>query len=271
MAKPRIITLLTDFGRSDSYVAQMKAVMLTVAPDATLVDVTHDVPPGDVLAGAFALASALPHFPAGTVHCVVIDPTVGTDRRILAARYAGQTVVAPDNGVITLVDRVLPLEQIAAVRDRRYFRGPSVSATFHGRDIFAPVAAHLARGLVLDRLGPQPETVKFLEVPEPRVRADGTMAGQVLYVDRFGNLISNIPADSVAEAIGGGSDVGCGGRPVGPIRRAYADVERGEALALVNSMGLIEVAVNGGRAADVLGAGVGTEVRVGAVGGGLSP
>jgi len=258
MAKQRIVTLLTDFGLSDPYVAEMKAVMLTVAGELTLVDITHDVAPGDVLAAAFVLAEALPYFPPGTVHCVVVDPTVGTDRRVVAARYAGQTIVAPDNGVITLVDRALLLEQIVAVRDRRYFRSASVSATFHGRDIFAPLAAHLARGLALDRLGPQPEKIKLLEVPEPQPDADGALAGQVLYVDRFGNLISNIPVSGC----GGEREVVCGGRSVGPIRQAYANAERGEALALINSMGLVEVAVNGGRACDVLGAGVGTEVRV---------
>jgi len=264
MAKQRVITLLTDFGTSDHYVAAVKGVMLAVMPEATLVDITHELPPGDILAGAFVLAQALPHFPPGTVHCVVVDPTVGTDRRALAAVYGGQTVVFPDNGVITLVNRSRPLEAIAVVRDERYFLSPSLSSTFHGRDLFAPVAAHLAAGLGVERLGPQPENITLLELPEPQRRGDAEVLGQVLHVDRFGNLISNIPATMLGAPVESDRpcEVFCGDRPVGPLRPTYAVVERGRPLALINSMGLVEVAVNGGSAAEHFGAGVGAEIRV---------
>jgi len=264
MARQRLITLLTDFGTSDHYVAAMKGVMLSVAPGAALVDITHDIPPGDILAGAFVLAQALPYFPPGTVHCVVVDPTVGTDRRALAAVFGGQTVVFPDNGVITFVNRSRPLEAIAVIRDEAYFLSPALSSTFHGRDMFAPVAAHLAAGLDVGRLGPQPENMTLLELPEPQRQGRAEVLGQVLHVDRFGNLISNIPAAMLDSAsVGDGPwEVFCGDRSVGPLRPTYAFAEPGQPLALVNSMGLVEVAVNGGSAAEELGAGVGTAVRV---------
>lgn len=264
MAKQRIVTLLTDFGWSDPYVAEMKGVVLSVSPDATLVDISHDIPAGDVLAAAFVLRQALPYFPPETVHCVVVDPGVGTERRILAARYAGQSLVFPDNGVITFVERDQPPEALAVVRNDRYFLQPSISATFHGRDIMAPVAAHLANGLAISRLGPHPERFQVLELPEPSQAEDGSVVGQVMYTDRFGNLISNIPVDVIRDSLGGltGVEVACGGRPVGPIRTAYAEADIQQPLALINSMSLLEVAVNGGRACDNLGAGTGAEVRV---------
>jgi S-adenosylmethionine hydrolase len=264
MARQRVVTLLTDFGLGDPYVAEMKGVILTIAPAACLVDISHQVAPGDVLGGAFVLRQALPYFPPRTVHCVVIDPGVGTERRILAARYAGQSVVCPDNGVISLVNRDQPLEKIAIVRNERYFLRPTVSTTFHGRDILAPVAAHLARGLDVGVLGPQPEKIRLLEIPQPRPDADGSLVGEVIHVDRFGNLVSNVRADALGHLAGAGIgvEVLCEDRSVGPIRAAYAHVSPGEALALVNSMGLVEVAVNGGRACDALAAGVGTPVRI---------
>jgi len=262
MGKQRIVTFLTDFGPSDPYLAEMKGVVLSAAPGTTLVDIAHGIGCGDIMAGAFVLRQALPCFPPGTVHCVVVDPTVGTDRRILAARYAGQMVVFPDNGVITFVDRDQPLEDIVVVRNEQYFLGRS--ATFHGRDVIAPVAASLSKGLSMDRLGPEPQRFKLLEIPPPRPDADGSLVGQVIYVDGFGNLVSGISADALEgfDVDGGGPVVYCGDRRVGALRRTYAHVGAGEPLALINSMSLLEVAVNGGRACEVFSAGVGTHIRV---------
>lgn len=263
MARQRIVTLLTDFSSADPYVAEMKGVILSIAPGAALVDISHEIPAGDVMASAFVLRQALPYFPEGTVHCAVVDPGVGTERRILAARYAGQTVVFPDNGLITFVDRDQPLEQIVAVRNEQFFLR-SLSTTFHGRDIMAPVAAHIARGLSLERLGPAPETFKLLDIPPPCEDTDGSLVGQVLYVDTFGNLVSSVSASQLDVVPGDriGPEVFCGDQPVGPLQVTYASAKRGEALALINSMSLVEVAVNGGRACDVLSAGVGTAIRV---------
>ena len=264
MPRNAVVALLTDFGHADGYVGAMKGVILQIDPLATIVDVTHDVPRGDVLAGAIVLRQVIEYFPAGTVHCVVVDPTVGTDRRILAARYAGQTVVCPDNGLISLVNRDLPLEAIAVVRDERYFINAPISTTFHGRDIMAPVAAHLAGGLPLARLGPPPETFHIADIPQPHRQPDGSLGGQVLYVDHFGNLVTNIGVDDI-RAIWPDllrTEVFCGDRSVGTVLPSYAHAAAGQPLALVNSMSLLEVAVHGGSAREVLSAGVGTAVRI---------
>ncbi|MCK4625468.1 MAG: SAM-dependent chlorinase/fluorinase [Phycisphaerae bacterium] len=265
MAKQRIVTLLTDFGWSGPYAAEMKGVILNIAAGATVVDITHDIPPGDILAGAFVLRQVFPYFPAGTVHCVVVDPTVGTDRRIIAAKYAAQTIVFPDNGIVSLIEQDQPLEQIAVVRNQKYFLTSAVSPTFHGRDIIAPVSAHLVGGLPMDRLGPKPDKFKLLDIPAPRVDRDGSIIGQVVYVDHFGNLISDISAELLEEVRGGGPadvEISLADRGIGPLNLSYAFAEPGEPLALINSMSLVEVALNGGRACDSLNSGVGSEIRV---------
>ena len=265
MPRRPIVTLLTDFGLADPYVAVMKGVILSIRPLAATVDITHQIPPGDVLAGAVALRQALPYFPEGTVHCAVVDPGVGTERRILAARYAGQTVVAPDNGLVSFVDRDQPLSEIVVIRNDRYFLPGPTSATFHGRDIMAPVAAAIAGGLALAKLGPAPDKFKLLDLPEPRSEDGGAVVGEVIYVDRFGNLVSNVPGELLEQSLGDRAvaAVSCAGRDVGGIEATYDFGEAGQPLALINSMSLLEVAVKGGRACDVLDAGVGAEVRVG--------
>jgi len=264
MARQSIITLLTDFGWSDPYVAVMKGVIVTILPDAHLVDISHDIAPGDILGGAYALGQALPYYPPETVHCVVVDPTVGSRRRILAARYAGQFVVFPDNGVITVVNQDQPLEQIVVVQDERYFLSPRVSSTFHGRDIMAPVAARLASGLPLSRLGPPPETIELLELPEMEVDVAGVVRGKIVHVDRFGNLITNLPASFLTDTFGDLTrcEVTCAGKPVGPILPTYASAPPGGQLALINSSSLLEIAVNAGSAVVDLGADVGDDVQV---------
>ncbi len=264
MAKQRVVTLLTDFGWAGPYVSEMKGVLLSMVPGLTLVDISHSIAPGDVLAGAFVLRQVVPTFPPETVHCVVVDPSVGTDRRVLAARYEAQSIIFPDNGVITLVNESLSLEAVVALRDERFFIGTGLSSTFQGRDVVAPVAARLVTGFPLERLGPRPETFRLLEMPEARTEGDGSIVGEVLYVDDFGNLISNISARTVGEVLGTpiGLEVLCGGKSVGRVEPAYGFVEPGASLALVNSMNVIEVAVNKGRACDRLGAGVGAEIRV---------
>ena len=265
MAKQRIVTLLTDFGSGGPYVAEMKGVILTLMPQATLVDISHSIPPGDILSGAFVLAQAVGHFPPGTVHAVVVDPGVGTRRRVLAARYASQVVVFPDNGMISAVNDLLPMEEIVVVADERHFLGKGLNSTFQGRDVIAPVAARVVGGMLLKALGPPPETFKVLDLPQPRVLEDGSVMGEVIFVDAFGNLISNISATVLAENFGEALDldVASGGQPVGPLQPAYGFVGPGEPLALINSMELLEVAVNGGRASERFNADVGCQVQVG--------
>ena len=263
MANHFIATLLTDFGCSDPYVASMKGVILSMCPRVQLVDICHDVPPHDVMAAAFILAQTAPNYPPQTLHIIVVDPGVGNERRIIVGQFGGQLFMFPDNGVITLVAEAMPLEALVTVRNTRYIPMASPSMTFHGRDIVAPVAGHILNGLDIRRLGSQPEKYKLLELP---VITDegGALIGQVIYVDRFGNLISNISETMVRERFKEADRVHvvCAGKDMGQFQGAYGLVDSGLPLALFNSMGLVEVAVNRGRACDVVEAGVGAEVRV---------
>ncbi|MBS3735065.1 MAG: SAM-dependent chlorinase/fluorinase [Phycisphaerae bacterium] len=262
MAKRQLVTLLTDFSTRDPYVAAMKGVLLRHCPRAEIIDITHEIAPQDVLSAAFVLAEATRSFPDGTLHVVVVDPGVGTDRRILAGDIGGQRFLCPDNGVITFVAESREQRELVVVSNSRYVPA-ATSRTFHGRDIFAPVAAHILNGVDLARLGPRPKAFTMLDVPRPVVAGE-VLAGQIVYVDRFGNLVSNIPIAAVEPwcAALDAVRVSCDGREVGALQGTYDFVERGAALALVNSMGLIEVAVNGGSAAAVLDAGVGATVRL---------
>ena len=262
MPRQMIATLLTDFGLRDPYVATMKGVMIGICPDVHIVDISHAVAPHDILGAAFILAQSVTSFPPGTVHVIVVDPDVGTDRKILAARFAGQSFVFPDNGVISFIATSLPLEQIVTVQNKQFFRTSAPSGTFHGRDILAPVAAQILLGLDLRRLGPEPGTYKLLDLPKV-TESPAELAGEVLYVDRFGNMITNI-TDTMIRRHWDALDrvrVSCNGREVGPLRNNYAATP-GQPLAIVNSMGLLEVAMNQKRASQALGARVGTPVRV---------
>ncbi len=262
MARRQLVTLLTDFGTRDPYVAAMKGVLLSRCPRAEIVDISHEVPPQDVVAGAFILAEAARTFPEGTLHVVVVDPGVGTDRAILAGGFGEQRFLWPDNGVITFVAESWQTRELVTVSNTQYLPA-GVSRTFHGRDIFAPVAAHILNGLDLPRLGPQPKTFTMLDLPQ--AAPDGAeMVGRILHVDRFGNLISNIPADAIeqwcpdVETV----HVRCEGRDIGPLLGTYGHAEPGRPLALINSMDLLEVAVSSGRADEALGLGAGAEVRL---------
>jgi len=242
-----LITLLTDFGTADSYVAEVKAVLLSRAPGAMLVDITHQVSPGDVRAGQYLLARAWRRFPAGTVHLAVVDPGVGTARRALAASEGGHWFVAPDNGLLSFLQSPrfvsLPIPAGAA-------------PTFHGRDVFAPAAAALASGARLEDLGSPITDPNHSPLPTPHHDGVGVV-GEVLYLDRFGTLISNIPGAQVEPGV----RIRVAGTDVGVVRRTFGDVERGTLVAFVGSGGTVEVAVRDGSAARLLGVGVGAEVR----------
>lgn len=251
----RRITLLTDFGTRDGYVAAMKGVLATLAPEARLDDVAHDLAQGDVEQARMTLSRYWRRFPPGTVHLVVVDPGVGTPRRPLALEAEGRFVVAPDNGVASNV-----LEQargwIAVELDPGRFAEGEPSATFHGRDLFAPAAAHLANGRGLHELGPElREPVRVVE-PGPMV-SEGEIRGTVVSEDHFGNLGTNVPG----AMLGPSRAVEIQGRLIS-LRTTYGDAEEGELLALVNSDARLEVAVRNGSAAAVLGVGVGAPVRV---------
>lgn len=245
-----IVTLLTDFGQTDSYVAEMKGAILSRVADVAVVDITHEVPPGNVRAGQYLLARTWRHFPRGTIHVAVVDPAVGTSRRALGAADGGHYFVAPDNGLLSFLS--------TAARYVALPVPPGAAPTFHGRDVFAPAAASLAMDVGLESLGRSVADPHRAPLPEPRT--DGTtVVGEVVYVDRFGTLVTNIPGGSLRR----GADVMVAGRRIGPLQRTFADVDRGALVAFVGSGGTLEIAVREGRAADGLSAGAGVEVRAG--------
>lgn len=257
-----IITLTTDFGTRDAYVAEMKGVILEIAAAAGrpihLVDVTHDVAAHDVTEGALALDAAAPYFPAGSIHLAVVDPGVGTDRRGLVVQTDRALLVGPDNGLFTPFLDGSTAWHAWELRAPEY-RLASVSRTFHGRDVFAPAAAHLASGVAPERLGPR--ILDPVRLSWPTVRAvAGAVAGAVLHVDRFGNLVTSIRAETLEE-LGRAARIRLGGRPL-PLVGTYGDLEPGQAGALIGSSGRLEVAVREGSAAARFKARRGTPVVV---------
>jgi S-adenosylmethionine hydrolase len=260
MARP-VIALLTDFGTRDHYTGTMKGVALGICADITFVDITHDIPPQDVAAGALELAAAYPYFPAGTIFLVVIDPGVGSRRRAIAAEAGDYRFVAPDNGVLTLVFQGTPPKRVVEVTEPRYAR-PTVSRTFEGRDRFAPAAAWLATGLDLSELGPAVRTWHTLAIPEPALR-DDRMCGEVLRVDRFGNLVTNVDRRAFEQFAGrAGVKIVAGAQALTEVVATYADVAPGAVCALFGSSGHLEVAVNGGSAAARLDLARGASVTI---------
>jgi hypothetical protein len=238
----------------------MKGVMLGIAPEASLVDITHAIDPQDVLGGALELAACYRYFPSGTIFLAVIDPGVGSVRRAVAVRAGGYTFVAPDNGLLDQVLVECPCTTAVALADERFAR-PTISRTFEGRDRFAPAAAWLAAGVEITSLGPPVDALVRLAVPEPSIDASG-IEGQVLRVDRFGNLISNIGRALWQRGAGDRPTVLVNGHPVPRVTAAYADAPPGELCVLFSSTDHLEIAVNGGSAAERLGAGRGATVRV---------
>ena len=263
VGKP-IITLTTDFGHRDPYVASMKGVILSLCPEAVIVDITHEVPKFDVRAGALIMAQATIWFPEGTVHVGVVDPGVGTARRAIVAVSEHYFFVGPDNGLLMLAAMRDGLKAVYAIENRELVL-ERVSKTFHGRDIFAPVAARLASGLRPEEVGPVVEDYVVPSFAEPEL-AGGELRGEVMYVDGFGNLITNIPEGLLAElGISDGSElsVEVGGRALRlKLRSAYGEARPGELMAIIDSWGMLELAVNLGSAAEALGARPGDKVVV---------
>lgn len=256
------ITLTTDFGLTDPYVGVMKGVIAGICPEATVIDISHAVPPQDVPSGARMLSVAWKFFPAGTVHVAVVDPGVGSDRPILASSFAGHLFLAPDNGLLDAVLAEAPDALGHCVQERSFFR-PEISNTFHGRDIFAPVAAHLASGRAsIESLGPPVSRDAWtrLALPVPSTRGDGAILGRIVAVDHFGNLITNIPAHCVADWAN--AIIALEGAVIRGTVDTYANAPLGATIALVGSSGHLEISVVSGSAAVNLGAGRGAEVVV---------
>ncbi len=256
-----VLAFLTDFGTRDHYAGTMKAVAIGICPDAALLDITHDVPPHDVLTGALELAAAFKYFPTGTIFVAVVDPGVGSARRGIAVETSDYKFVAPDNGVLTAALREAPAKKMVELTERRYAR-PTVSRTFEGRDRFAPAAAWLAKGIQLSALGRPVADIHRIDIPVPEVTAD-EIVGVVLLVDRFGNLVTNIdrkPVERLAQ--GAAITIEAGDHRIERLVATYAELPPGGVGALFGSTDHLELAAPSASAAERLGVGRGTRISV---------
>ncbi len=257
MPENRIVTLLSDFGLSDVYVGVMKGVIAQINSTLTVVDLTHQIPPQNIAAGRFNLMNAYPYFPVGTVHIAVVDPGVGSQRRAIALQLDAGFLVGPDNGLFTGILNQNPVVAAVELTNSEYWRTPTPSTTFHGRDIFASVGAHLASGVPLEHLGKVIDAATLVQLPIPeRTPIAGGIVGCIQYIDHFGNLITNIPA---ADVQGKTWSVAVGDSPTETLREriilgseTYSDRKLGDIVALVGSHGWVEIAVNGGSAHSTL-------------------
>lgn len=250
---PRIVTLTTDFGVGSAYVAEMKGRLLHAAAPFTIVDIAHDIPAHDIHSAAWLVAHTCPSFPTGTLHVIVVDPGVGTARRILWVRAGGQAFLCPDNGVLS---RILDTSEAEAIHEVTV--PLNASTTFHGRDVLAPAAAALIDGAAPESLGPAYEALVTLHVPEPRETAGG-IEGEIVHVDSFGNLLTNLPATLWPRLVASGRLL-VGDRTITQVVRTYAEAPAGTPVALVGSQGVIEAAIVQGRASNSLAASIGTRV-----------
>jgi S-adenosylmethionine hydrolase len=255
----QFVTLLTDFGLQDAYVGMMKGAIAQVNSTLTIIDLTHHVPPQNITAGRFHLINAYPYFPSGTAHIAVVDPGVGSERRAIAIQLQDGFLVGPDNGLFSgILDQHLAIAAVE-LTNPNYWRTSKPSATFHGRDIFAPVGAHLASGVALEKLGTAIDLTSLKRLPLAAcTKMEGAIAGTIQHIDHFGNLITNIPETEVMDKRW---SVTIGGTTI-PGKYTYADTPTGHLLALVGSHGWVEVAVSGGNAQAQLQLCVGSPVQV---------
>ena len=259
--KNSVITLLTDFGTKDHYVASMKGTILSINPKCTLIDITHHVSPHDINEGAFILANAYSFFPKGTIHVSVIDPGVGSPRRPILIVTPNYLFVGPDNGLFTFVLKREKMKKVVALTNQKYFF-PHMSTTFHGRDLFAPVAAYLSLGVKPNEFGPELNSWVELDFEKPRVRR-GKLTGEILHIDAFGNLISNINEEQLFHFVKNHSFViRTGKRDIQGLKKGYWEAQEGELLALIGSGDFLEISVREGDAQKVLKSRQGDKVRI---------
>ena len=264
MSHRPIVTLTTDFGTSDHFVGAVKGVILDIVPEAAIVDITHAIQAFDVLDGAIAISQTYSYFPTGTVHMVVVDPGVGTTRRPIIASSDGYHFVAPDNGVLSMVYAKEDRIHVRHVTSEHYFRQP-VSNTFHGRDVFAPVAAYLAKLVDSHKFGDEIEDYVKFAAPKPKPAGDNRLRAVVLKVDRFGNLITNLTPQDAPNLFGADPapfKIVVGSKEITDIRTNYAEGAPGEVFGILGSMGYLEIVANRAPAAQVTGAGKGSEVSI---------
>jgi S-adenosyl-L-methionine hydrolase (adenosine-forming) len=264
VAQPRLITLTTDFGLNDHFIGTMKGVLLSIMPEAKIVDICHSVQAFDVLDGALTISQAYSYFPADTIHVVVVDPGVGTARRPIILTAECYKFVAPDNGVLSLIYDREERISVREVTSEHYFLHP-VSNTFHARDVFAPIAAYLAKGVETDKFGEEITDFVRFSAPRPKPAEGNTLRGVVLKVDRFGNLITNItPHDAplLFQPEPPRFRLVVSKREITQMHRAYAQGAPGEVFGILGSMGFLEIAANRGAAAQILGATKGSDVSL---------
>lgn len=255
-----VITLTTDFGLQDYYVSAMKAVMIDIAPDVRLVDISHEIPSQDIMAGSWILKNSVMLFPPNTVHMVVVDPGVGTDRKAIALQIDDQYFVGPDNGIFSLLTEE---KEFRAIRltNKEYLRD-NPSNTFHGRDIFAPAAAHLSRGINLEELGEPVEDLVTYRWTVPIADKDG-LEGMVIHIDKFGNLITNITESLIEDVIGEKSvKIYVGNTILHKIASTFGAVTEGEPVAYIGSSGMLEIGINKGNAEQMLGVQKGAQISL---------
>jgi S-adenosylmethionine hydrolase len=260
LPSPRIITLLTDFGTNDAFVGIMKGVILGIAPDVRLIDLTHNVPPQDILTGALQLRSAVPFFPPGTIHVAVVDPGVGSQRRAVAVQTRDAFFVGPDNGLLSLAAPPESIVRIVQLTNAQYFL-PRRSNTFHGRDVFAPVAVYLSQGVALGTFGPELNSLEQLTLPTV-VRSDTQLTGTVIAIDHFGNLITNVTEADLLPFSRETLWVSIDHIQIRGLVPTYATVPAGSFAALINSWGMLEIAMHNGSAAQQLKMSLGTTIYV---------
>ena len=255
------ITLTTDFGTQDGFVGAMKGVVLSIHPRAVIVDITHEIQAQDVFGAALTLRNTCRSFPQGTIHVAVVDPGVGGSRKPLLLQTDTYFYVGPDNGLFSFVTETSDTVKAIELRERKYFLSP-VSPTFHGRDIFAPVAAYLSLGVDPDEFGPELKHYRTIGYPKP-ISSETGIEGEVIYVDRFGNLITNVDRPLFEQYVGEKTvQIEVGQEKLEGLRKYYAEVREGSPLALFGSSGLLEISVNGGNARQKLGLDRGVPVRV---------
>ena len=264
-AKIPIITLLTDYGTRDHFVGSMKGVIHSVNPQASIIDISHEVAPQDIVEAAFLIRSCYSYFPTSTIHIVVVDPSVGSSRKPIVVSTENHFFVAPDNGILSLIYEVEPPTQVVEITAEHYML-PEVSKTFHGRDIFAPVAAWLSKGVDILNFGEPLENYVRLNLPKSKITAEGQLKGMILHVDRFGNLISNISNSDYQAARekfpGDKFLVSIGNREIQGLKQFYSETQKGDVLALFGSTNYLEIAQNLGSAARTLGLNRGAEIAI---------
>ena len=256
----RLITFTTDFGLSDHFVGTMKGVVASIAPQARVIDISHDIAPYNVTEAAFVIAEAWPYFPKGTIHVVVVDPGVGSSRRPILAEASGQFLVAPDNGVLSLVFDAAP-HKVRVISNPKFMRR-EVSRTFHGRDVFAPAAAHLARGAKAEAFGKLIHDYVRTWSAKPSPKGKDSWRGAILKVDRFGNLITNFAAREFAGIHTRPFAMSAGAKRIQRLALTYAETEVGDLFVIVGSSGYLEIAANQASAASLLGCGAGATVEL---------